>query len=302
MTPGFWTNALAFGVAAVGTAITLPLWRAWFLRLGVLDDPGSRKIHKHPQPLAGGFAIVSGLALASALGAWQGVAPIPLTNLPALGLGVLMMLLLGWADDLRDLRASTKFFGQLAVVTGVSASGVGVVWLGDPILDLVLNVFWILTITNAFNINDNMNGLCAGLGVISAAVLGGLTSGPLAWLVCGAVVGFLPWNFPRASAFLGDSGSHVLGFLIACLPLLPGPAGESAPEWKVLTRGALLAAVPLIDLVQVVITRWQIGQPFHVGDKNHLSHRLERHGFTRAQAVMILWAAHAAFAAISLAL
>jgi UDP-GlcNAc:undecaprenyl-phosphate GlcNAc-1-phosphate transferase len=111
----------------------------------------------------------------------------------------------------------------------------------------------------------------------------------IALLVCGTLVGFLPHNFPQATAFLGDSGSHLVGYLLAVLAILPHFYSETNPRpWAVITP-LLVLAVPLADLAWVVALRWRRGKPFYLGDTNHLSHRLVRTGLKPAVAVVLIW-------------
>jgi UDP-GlcNAc:undecaprenyl-phosphate/decaprenyl-phosphate GlcNAc-1-phosphate transferase len=111
----------------------------------------------------------------------------------------------------------------------------------------------------------------------------------LAMVVAGALGGFLPFNFPRARVFLGDSGSHLVGCLLAGLAILPNFYSPQHPQpWAVL-KPLLILAVPLTDLTWVVLFRWRRGKPFYVGDTNHLSHQLARRGLSRPGAVMLLW-------------
>jgi UDP-GlcNAc:undecaprenyl-phosphate GlcNAc-1-phosphate transferase len=143
---------------------------------------------------------------------------------------------------------------------------------------------------------DNMNGLCAGLGAIStwffaliAAVQGQYLVALLALLACGALLGFLPYNFPRASAFLGDTGSHLVGYLLAIMAILPHfYTSRNHRAWAVLMP-LLILAVPLGDLVWVVVLRWRLGKPFYHADNNHLSHRLVKRGCTKQGAVLLIW-------------
>src|SRR6185503_2434671 len=120
---------------------------------------------------------------------------------------------------------------------------------------------------------------------LNAALRGQYLVAAISFLAGGAVLGFLPYNFPRASAFLGDSGSHLLGYLLAVLAILPHFYSAQHPHrWAVLSP-LLILAVPLGDLVWVVLLRWRSGKPFYLGDTNHLSHRLVRLGLTQVQAV-----------------
>jgi UDP-GlcNAc:undecaprenyl-phosphate GlcNAc-1-phosphate transferase len=144
-----------------------------------------------------------------------------------------------------------------------------------------------------------MNGLCAGLGTIAsgwiafhAAREGQYLVASMAFLVLGSLLGFLPYNYPRASVFLGDAGSHLVGYLMSVLAILPhfySPRQAEPSPWAVLCP-LLILAVPLADLVSVVWIRTRLGRPFWVGDTNHFSHRLTRAGLGRPQAVALLWA------------
>jgi UDP-GlcNAc:undecaprenyl-phosphate GlcNAc-1-phosphate transferase len=143
---------------------------------------------------------------------------------------------------------------------------------------------------------DNMNGLCAGLAAIaslvfgvSAAIRGEYLVAGMAFLCCGAFCGFLPYNFPRASSFLGDSGSHLAGYVIAVLAILPRYYSSKYPHALAVFTPLLVVALPLYDLASVVLIRWRLGRPFYVGDNNHLSHRLVRRGLTQIRAVELIW-------------
>jgi len=111
----------------------------------------------------------------------------------------------------------------------------------------------------------------------------------IAFVSVGALLGFLPYNFPKATAFLGDSGSHLVGFLLAILAILPHFYSRRHPEVLAVFKPLLVLAVPLIDLVWVVILRWKSAKPFYLGDTNHLSHRLVRRGWSRTGAVLLIW-------------
>jgi UDP-GlcNAc:undecaprenyl-phosphate GlcNAc-1-phosphate transferase len=314
--PGF--PLILYLLAALGaaflTASCLPLWRSACRRWGLVDDPGHRKIHTSPTPLAGGFAVFTGLA-GVLFGGWLAVTfgwvPAEASEQLAYGLarrgpqlgailaGALGMLLLGWWDDRHELSAAWKFGGQLLIALLVAAAGVRItLFVPNPIFSYLVTVLWILTVTNALNLNDNMNGLCAGLGLVAAghfawfaAVHDQYLVAAFALAVLGALAGYLPFNFPRASVFLGDAGSHLIGFLLAILGMLPhfysqrrgltDPLQVLNPLW--------ILAVPLADVAQVVTLRvWQ-RRPFWIGDTCHLSHRLVQSGLSKPWAVVTLW-------------
>ena len=166
----------------------------------------------------------------------------------------------------------------------------------SDVFSYAITILWILTVINAFNFMDNMNGLCAGLGAIGAllfaiiaAANGEYLVATIGFLMCGALIGFLPWNFPNARAFLGDAGSHLVGYLLAVMAILPHFYTKQNPRPLAVLSPLLVLAVPLIDLAQVVILRTRNRKPFWIGDTNHLSHRLVRAGLSRTRAVLLLW-------------
>ena len=300
------------------TLIAVPLWRKWCLRIGLVDDPGHRKIHATPIPLAGGLAVFTGLLVPLLLGVatlpWLSGHPAPLldahvVNLfgggfgrragqqAAVFLGAVGMVILGWLDDRHELRPAVKFAGQAIIAALVAAAGIRItLFVNNPLFSYAVTVLWILTVTNACNFMDNMNGLCAGLGFIgawcfawSAAINGQFLAASIALLTCGALLGFLPFNFPRASVFLGDTGSHLVGYLLAVLAILPHFYSRRNPDTLAVLKPLLILIVLLGDLVWVVILRWRSGRPFYIGDTNHLSHRLVRRGQSPTRAVLVIW-------------
>lgn len=321
---------LAFVGAAISSAISLPLWRAVCLRTGLVDEPGLRKIHDKPVALAGGLAVLTGLCVPVVFGAlWvfcqSRMGTGPLLDMPAAGalayglgrraiqlavivLGALAMVGLGLLDDKHELRPATKFAGQLVIAIAVAAAGIRItLFVPSQLFSFMVTVLWILTVTNALNFTDNMNGLCVGLGAIcawyfalSAATAGQYLVTIMALLACGALIGFLPYNFPRAVAFLGDSGSHLVGYLLAILAILPDFYSRENPRQLAVLKPLLILAVPLLDLAWVVLLRWRMGKPVYVGDTNHFSHQLVRRGLSQRAAVLLLWLAAAATGALSL--
>ena len=210
--------------------------------------------------------------------------------------GALGMVGLGLLDDKYELDPVSKFAGQF-VIAALVAGGVRItLFVPSAIFSFAVTILCILTVTNALNFMDNMNGLCAGLGAVGSAHFawaagsaGQYLVATIALLVCGALVGFIPFNFPRARAFLGDSGSHLVGYLLAVLAVLPHFYTRQHPRPLAVLSPLLILAVPLVDLAWVVIIRWRMRRPFYVGDTNHLSHRLVRAGFSRTSAVVLIW-------------
>lgn len=307
--------------AFLASFLSLPLWRRWCLRAGHVDDPGARKIHAEPVPLAGGLAVMTGvlvpLAGAVLVLSWtQWMGDIPgLTSsdverlnygfgarrlqLAAILCGLAGMMFLGWLDDRHELKPGAKFLGQFLVAGLVAAAGVRVtLFVPSFVFAFIVTVLWIVGVTNALNFLDNMNGLCAGIGAlaagffaIAAARNGQYLVSAISLLGCGALLGFLPWNYPRASAFLGDAGSHITGFLLAVLSILPSFYSSDHPHRLAVLSPLLVLIVPLADLASVVWIRWRLGRPPWIGDNNHFSHRLVRKGLSRPRAVALLWLA-----------
>ena len=330
------TAAAGFWVAV----ISLPLWRSWCLKRGLVDEPGRRKIHDQPIPLAGGLTVITALLIPTLISAYlvwfekSGITHLPMSAarwLHALGLlphvdpnttdllshglgargleltgilaGALGMTVLGLLDDSKELKPAAKFIGQFIVAGLVAVSGVRItLFVHNQLFHYAVTILWVLTVINAFNFMDNMNGLCAGLGAIGAWYFGIIAAADgqylvalIAFLTLGALLGFLPYNFPQARAFLGDSGSHLIGYLLAVLAILPHFYTASHPRrWAVLIP-LLVLGLPLLDMAWVVVLRWRKGQPFYIGDTNHLSHRLVRSGLTRTQAVLLIWLMAAVF-------
>lgn len=304
----------AFFGALLTSWLALPLWRKWCLRNGLMDDPGHRKIHETPVPLAGGLAVLTGILLPLAAGAILlelGLIKISSASLiihgvgrRALELAVLAggavgITILGILDDRHELKALPKFVGQIVIAIAVAAACKRItLFVHSEVFSYAITVFWLLTVINAFNFMDNMNGLCAGVGAIGALIFALIAAANGEYLVaitgflmCGALAGFLPWNFPNARAFLGDAGSHLVGYLLAVMAILPHFYTRQNPRPFAVLAPLFVLAVPLLDLAQVSLFRTLKKKPFWIGDNNHLSHRLVRAGLSRTKAVLVLWLA-----------
>lgn len=315
----------AFCSAWAVAFFSLPIWRIWCVRNGFLDDPGQRKIHAEPVPLAGGLTVLTALllplivAVAILKFGWLGEASAaPLGHgfeqragqLLAIALGAIGMTVVGLLDDRIELRPASKFIAQLLIAGGVAAAGVRItLFVPLPLFSYVITILWLLTVVNAFNFMDNMNGLCGGLGAIGAAWFGGIAAyhgqylvALLAFLTVGALMGFLPHNFPRARAFLGDSGSHLVGYLLAIMAILPHFHSERHPQPLAVLLPLFILAVPLGDLAWVVMLRLRLGKPFYLGDTNHLSHRLVRLGLSKTTTVILIWLLSVAIGSIAVLL
>jgi len=265
----------SFGAALVLT----PLVRAVARATGYLDHPDERKPHPEPTPLLGGVAVAGALAIGPLLARVLTHATVPA---PALGvvLGGVLSLVLGLVDDRRPMRPLGKLMGQLAaalcLVTWGAASGF---MANQPIL-AVLAVIGVVALLNAFNFLDAMDGIVStvtpitGLGFVALALVHGAGIDlALAWGTVGASAGFLVYNAPPARIFLGDAGSHLLGFVLAALSLQALNSSFSIPHLAAVTT---LMAYPLFDVIFVVTTRLASRRAVHVGGVDHTTHRLGR--------------------------
>ncbi|HEY4415239.1 MAG TPA: MraY family glycosyltransferase [Verrucomicrobiae bacterium] len=302
----------AFAGALLTTLLALPLWRQWCLRTNLVDDPGHRKIHDTPIPLAGGLAVLTGILLPLITGALLlklGIVTIASTNLithgidrrslqlGAITLGAVAITFLGWLDDKHELKPLAKFIGQFLVALLVASVCKRItLFVHSELFSYAITILWLLTVMNAFNFMDNMNGLCAGIGAIGALLFAFIAAANGEYLValtgflmCGALVGFLPYNFPKAKSFLGDAGSHLVGYLLAVMAILPHFYNRHNQHPLAVLSPLFVLAIPLLDLAQVTLFRTLNKKPFWIGDTNHLSHRLVRAGLSRTQAVLVLW-------------
>jgi UDP-GlcNAc:undecaprenyl-phosphate GlcNAc-1-phosphate transferase len=284
-------------LVAFGSALILtPLCRRTALALGVLDRPGGKKIHQRPTPLLGGAAI----AVAHAAGVLAG-APVDQVSATILVAGGLI-LLLGIHDDLDPYAEGVRwwlrllFQGFLAVFViypGITLGFLRTPWLAVPVI-----LLWIVGITNAFNLLDNMNGLSAGVAAIAGLTFAVLAAryadtGPeqlptarAAASLAGACAGFLPSNF-RSRIFMGDAGSLFIGFTLACIAALGSWRSPTTPTSIVIPL--LVLAYPIFDITLVVILRLRRGQSPVVGGRDHSSHRLVNLGLGRVEAVLLIY-------------
>jgi len=227
------------------------------------------------------------------------VGTVPLVGLPGslwpLILTSLAMAAVGFLDDLRPLRPPVKFVIQLILATVLLGYGFQLRLTQIPLIDMLLTLFWIVGITNAFNLLDNMDGLAAGIAVIAAgfrllffAMDGDWGGATVSAIFLGAVLGFLLRNFPPASIFMGDAGSLFVGFFLSAL-FLAGEFPYTRGVGAVLLFPVLLVLVPIFDTAFVTVTRLVAGRPVSAGGRDHPSHRLVAIGISERKAVLLLY-------------
>lgn len=281
---------LASFLAAI---IFTPIVRKLAVRFGIVDRPDPlRKLHSRTVARAGGVAVLLAvlLACAGALLRFQGNL-FQLNYLPFLGLFIVMIgvSLLGLADDIWMLRGRQKLFGQavlasILMLTGFKIMHVQMFGIG---LDLgyfavPVTMLWLLATTNALNLIDGSDGLCGSLGAVISAALGILASynghfaeAAIAFSLCGALLGFLVFNFPPASIFLGDSGSLLIGMVTGALAIRCAVKGPASVAF--LAPLAILS-IPLLDSTMAILRRKLTGRSIYATDRAHLHHSLKNKG------------------------
>jgi UDP-GlcNAc:undecaprenyl-phosphate GlcNAc-1-phosphate transferase len=278
------------GLAAALAFALSPLARTLASRVGIVDRPDARKDHVGDISLLGGGAVLLAAALAAlASGAvprsWGAVA------------GTAFAFAVGLLDDARKgtFPAWGKLAGQIAAAALAVTGGVRLDLLPSAAADAFLSTLLLVAAMNAVNFLDNMDGLAAGLLAVGsgALALSGAAEPLAPAALAGACLGFLPWNYPRPRIFLGDAGSHGLGFALASLAI------AAARERVSPTPIAIALALPLLDLVRVAATRLLTRRPLHRADRLHLSFVVADAGLSRRVAAPVLWALAAALAAAS---
>ena len=310
--------ASSFALSASLTAIV----RKLAVRAGFVAQPSADRYHKTAVPLGGGIAIFGTIAtfiLAAIIAVkylavpgyldWLGQSVTihvagflsKIGQLIIVLLCIFILFMLGLVDDKKHLGPFFKLAVQFAVaITAAVFADVRVeFFIKSRIITSVLSAVWIVLIINAFNFLDNMDGLSAGIAAIatsilftSAAISGQVFVGGLALVFIGTLLGFLLFNFPPAKIFAGDCGSLVVGFVIALLTLRTTYYHQAqSGQWYPVFLPALVMAVPLYDFISVTLLRISQGKSPFVGDTQHFSHRLKKHGLTDTQVVLTLYLA-----------
>ncbi|HLA95337.1 MAG TPA: MraY family glycosyltransferase, partial [Pyrinomonadaceae bacterium] len=281
----------AGGIIIVISAIFTFTVRAFARKYGHVAKPKSDRWHKRPTAMLGGAAIF----LATLTGY---VLFVPITLESAIIVGASSWLFfVGLIDDLYNIKPYQKLFGQLVGAIAVVGFGLTLPLTGNGLIDIWITVFWIVGITNAINLLDNMDGLAAGIAAIAAAslafgMLGNAQPGEvvLVTVFVGALVGFLVFNFNPASIFMGDCGSMFVGFLLSTSVLMGQSGGRSRGIFTILAVPVLILFVPIFDTTFVTVLRKLWGRKASHGGRDHTSHRLVALGLSERSAVLMLYA------------
>ena len=315
------TYLVAFVIAFVIAVPATYLVRMFALRLNLKDSPDPlMKIHTKPMPRIGGVAIL--LAVLVPLSSFyfypesvaiQSVQEAP-GHLSGLFLGATLICLLGLIDDLKGMNAWIKLLGQISVSVLMYFLGFKITILGNPfgpaihlgLLSLPATVFWFVAVMNAINLTDGLDGLAAGLSLIISLVLfiwaivtANGVLGVTSIILAGALLGFLVFNFNPARIFMGDSGSNLVGFLLASFSIMAHVKGQAA---MALFLPMVALGVPFLDVGLSILRRIAMKQPVFSGDKKHIHHLLLQRGFSEKKTALLMYGMGAVFAAMALML
>lgn len=286
-----FNNNLFIGVIAfaVSAALTFVV-RILAHRFGFVAKPKSDRWHKRPTAMMGGVGIFLATVSVALLFVERSL------ELYIILAGSSFLFLVGLLDDLLNIKPYQKLIGQIIGVVIIINGGLILGWTDSQIINIGITAFWLIGITNAINLLDNMDGLAAGISAIAAVSLafGFEASGQhpqvvLISVFVGALAGFLVYNFNPASVFMGDCGSMFVGFFLASSVLLTQSGGRSRSIFLVLAVPALILFVPIFDTTFVTILRKLWGRKASQGGRDHTSHRLVALGLSERAAVLMLY-------------
>ncbi len=286
-----WIDIIeAFVTATIVAYLITPLFRLIAFRTGYLDHPKDTKVHAHATPLLGG----AGIYISFMIGLLTNLSLKQDPRLIGIAIGSTLLVAVGLVDDRMGMTPEIKLLGQFLAAMAIVKSGVRIEFLNNYYLNTIVTYLWIIGITNSFNLLDNMNGLSAGIAAIASVFFGivmwssgQISTALIAFVLGGACLGFLKHNFPQARIFMGDTGSLVIGFLLASIALL------GSWNTKFLTTSLAMPIIilgyPIFDTTLVTVVRFAEGRSIFQGGKDHSSHRLALLGFKRKRAVLIIY-------------
>ena len=281
---------LAVAASFVLALVLTPLVRALARRFGFVAAPKTDRWHKKPTAMLGGAAIWLSVIITYAVfisGTTYG---------KFILLASTFLFTVGLIDDLLHIKPYQKLIGQVMGAAYVVYYGLSLPWTGSVLLNMALAIFWLIGITNAINLLDNMDGLASGIAVIAAGFLalsfvnsGQYTEALVMLIFAGALLGFLIYNSNPASIFMGDCGSMFIGFFLASSALINLSGGRSRSFLPVLAVPILVLFIPIFDTTFVTLLRKLSGRSASVGGRDHTSHRLVALGMSERHAVLMLW-------------
>lgn len=298
-------------IAIIISLICTPVVKKIAVRINAIDIPkDNRRVHKKPIPLLGGVAIY----ISFIIGVFIKSGDITSEEL-AIILGATIILFGGILDDLKDIRPIQKLLIQLVASLCLVLMGVKVQLITNPFSDTIpflniglfsvpITIVWVIGVTNAINLIDGLDGLAAGISLIStltiffiAILMERNTTAFLTAILSGAILGFLPYNFNPATIFMGDTGAQLLGFLLAAISIKG--AIKSAATFTIVVP-ILILGLPIFDTLFAMIRRKINGKPIMQGDRGHLHHRLLDMGMSQRKAVLIMYGISAVLGIIAI--
>lgn len=312
--------AVAFLLAFITAYVITPYTIRFAKKVGALDIPKeSRKIHKKPMPRLGGLAVIAGFAVSviyllvtmsieKTINIFDGENYY--IKLIGFFSGSIVLGLFCFVDDLKNINPFIKLIGQILAATIVALCGIQIERISffptiitEEISSILVTIVWIVGITNAINLIDGLDGLSSGVSLISCVsllIIFALNGSPLISILlvtalAGAILGFLPYNFNPAKTFLGDTGSNFLGYALSIISILGVAKTYTA---IVLIAPLIVFALPLLDTAFAIIRRiikTKSLKGVFKADKEHLHHKIMKHGYSQKQAVLILYGISAIF-------
>ena len=309
-----WGNIIISFILAVLTSFVItPYTMRLAKKVGALDIPEKRKVHKKPIPRLGGLAVIAGFLVSVIylliILNWEQVDVYDgqeyIVKLIGFFIGIVLLGITCFIDDSRGVPALVKLVVQIISAIVVCACGIRIENINLPFLSTDLNIAfsyiltvgWIVGVTNAINLIDGLDGLSSGISLVSCVsliLIFAINNSPLLAIIlitalAGAILGFLPFNFNPAKTFIGDTGSNFLGFSLAVISILGVAKTYTA---LVLVAPIIVLGLPIFDTLFAIIRRIIKGKSLKAvlqPDRGHLHHRLMDKGYTQRQAVMILY-------------
>lgn len=290
---------LLFLVPLIISLVITPFMIKFAIIKNIIDVPkDDRRVHNKPIPLAGGMAIYLSFLIST-------IIFVPLTKeVLGLTIGGAIITFAGLIDDIKPLKPSYKLIIQIAVAVILILFGIRIEFITNPFnkltgmsnigwLSIPATIFWLVGVTNAFNLIDGLDGLAAGTATISCITLfiisilnGRIIAALMTITLAGSIIGFLPYNFYPARVFMGDTGSQFLGFILAAISLQG--AIKSAAAIAVVVP-VLALGLPIYDTLIAIIRRYINNKPVMQGDKEHLHHKLLQMGLSQRKVVILMY-------------
>lgn len=289
-----------FLLAMLVSYVLTPHIKKLAFKIGAVDKPDNRKVHKKIMPRLGGLAIYIAFMIGT-------IASLEITkDILGILIGATVIVVVGVLDDKYQLPAKVKLLGQILAACILVAFGIRIEWVNNPFggyyyleyLSIPLTIFWVISFTNVTNLIDGLDGLAAGVGAIASITVilvsvqfGYYHVAMLTAALAGGIIGFIRYNFNPATIFMGDTGSMFIGYMLAAISVY-GAVKTAATVALIVPAIAL--GLPIMDTAFAIMRRYSNGRPIFQPDKGHIHHRLLAMGMNQKQAVLLMYAITAA--------